>query len=89
MPSAAARSNPTILRRRSHSQTGIGSALPNDVILIRALAVLVAYARVHTGGQYPADVIGAALAHGNIRTLAVRGCSRRVTMVQSEPRSLS
>jgi membrane-associated phospholipid phosphatase len=57
--------------------TGVGSVLPREARAIRALAVLVAYSRVHTGVHYPADVVagaflGTAVARVSSRVLGVR-----------------
>jgi len=37
--------------------TAVGRVLPREAVPIRALAVLVAYSRVHSGVHYPADVV--------------------------------
>ena len=37
--------------------TGVGRALPTEASLLRALAALVAYSRVHTGVHFPGDVV--------------------------------
>lgn len=42
--------------------TGVGEVSPGAAIPLRALAVVVAYSRVHTGVHYPGDVIAGALA---------------------------
>jgi membrane-associated phospholipid phosphatase len=54
--------------------TGVGSVLPQDAVLLRLLAAVVAYSRVHTGVHYPGDVIigsllGSALAQATTRAL--------------------
>ena len=41
--------------------TGVGEVSPGAAIPLRALAVTVAYSRVHTGVHYPGDVIAGAL----------------------------
>ena len=40
--------------------TGVGHESPAAAVPLRALAVLVAYSRVHTGVHYPADVLAGA-----------------------------
>jgi undecaprenyl-diphosphatase len=37
--------------------TGVGHLMPQAAVLLRLLAALVAYSRVHTGVHYPSDVI--------------------------------
>jgi membrane-associated phospholipid phosphatase len=41
--------------------TGVGHVLPAAAVPLHALAVLVAYSRVHTGVHYPADVLAGAI----------------------------
>ena len=58
--------------------TGVGHALPQAAIPLRALATIVAYSRVHTGVHYPGDVVvgsvlGAALAQATTHELEARG----------------
>src|SRR3954452_24673217 len=40
--------------------TGVGHVLPAAGVPLRALAILVAYSRVHTGVHYPVDVLAGA-----------------------------
>ena len=51
---------------------GVGETSPGAAIPLRALAVAVAYSRVHTGVHYPGDVIGGALAGVTVAELALR-----------------
>ena len=60
--------------------TGVGEVSPGAAIPLRALAVAVAYSRVHTGVHYPGDVIGGALTGVTVAELtlrALRRCGRR------------
>jgi membrane-associated phospholipid phosphatase len=57
--------------------TGVGGVMPRAAALLRLLAALVAYSRVHTGVHYPGDVvagslIGTALAQTTTRALEHR-----------------
>jgi membrane-associated phospholipid phosphatase len=57
--------------------TGVGEVSPGAAIPLRALAVAVAYSRVHTGVHYPGDVIAGALAGVTLAELTCRVLSRR------------
>jgi membrane-associated phospholipid phosphatase len=50
---------------------------PGAAIPLRALAVSVAYSRVHTGVHYPADVIAGALVGVTLAELVSRALLRR------------
>jgi membrane-associated phospholipid phosphatase len=52
--------------------TGVGEVSPGAAIPLRALAVVVAYSRVHTGVHYPGDVIGGALTGVTLAELTSR-----------------
>jgi membrane-associated phospholipid phosphatase len=56
--------------------TGVGSAWPAAGIPLSALAVLVAYSRVHTGVHYPVDVVAGATAGVSVAPLAVTAVGR-------------
>jgi undecaprenyl-diphosphatase len=58
--------------------TGVGHVLPAPAALLRGLAALVAYSRVHTGVHYPIDVIAGALAGGAVAQATVRVLDSRV-----------
>ena len=55
--------------------TGVGAVLPGAAIPLRALAVTVAYSRVHTGVHYPGDVIAGALTGVTLAELTGRAIS--------------
>src|SRR4029453_7255427 len=55
--------------------TGVGAVLPGAAIPLRALAVPVAYSRVHTGVHYPGDVIAGALTGVTLAELTGRAIS--------------
>ncbi len=57
--------------------TGVGDVSPGAAIPLRALAVAVAYSRVHTGVHYPGDVIAGALAGVTLAELTSRALRRR------------
>jgi membrane-associated phospholipid phosphatase len=57
--------------------TGVGAVSPGAAIPLRALAVSVAYSRVHTGVHYPADVIAGALVGVTLAKLVSRALLRR------------
>jgi len=52
--------------------TGAGEVSPGAALPLRALAVVVAYSRVHTGVHYPGDVIAGALAGVSLAELTGR-----------------
>jgi membrane-associated phospholipid phosphatase len=52
--------------------TGVGEVSPGAALPLRALAVVVAYSRVHTGVHYPGDVIAGALAGVSLAELTGR-----------------
>jgi undecaprenyl-diphosphatase len=52
--------------------TGVAFVLPGEAAVLRALAALVAYSRVHTGVHYPGDVILGALIGTTCAQLTVR-----------------
>ncbi|MGH2925498.1 MAG: phosphatase PAP2 family protein [Solirubrobacterales bacterium] len=56
--------------------TGVGDVMPAAAIPLRALAVAVAYSRVHTGVHYPGDVIVGALSGVTLAELTCRGLRR-------------
>jgi membrane-associated phospholipid phosphatase len=63
--------------------TGVGQVMPTAAIPLRALAAVVAYARVHTGVHYPADVLvggltGTVLAQLTTRVLLRRGAAHSI-----------
>jgi undecaprenyl-diphosphatase len=54
--------------------TGVGHVLPHEAAVLRGVAALVAYSRIHTGVHFPADVavgslIGTACAQLTVRAL--------------------
>lgn len=57
--------------------TGVGEVSPGAAIPLRALAVVVAYSRVHTGVHYPGDVVGGALTGVTLAELTSRALLRR------------
>jgi membrane-associated phospholipid phosphatase len=57
--------------------TGVGEVSPGAAIPLRALAVVVAYSRVHTGVHYPGDVVGGALTGVTLAELTSRTLLRR------------
>jgi membrane-associated phospholipid phosphatase len=57
--------------------TGVGEVSPGAAIPLRALAVAVAYSRVHSGVHYPGDVIAGALAGVTLAELTCRVLRRR------------
>jgi membrane-associated phospholipid phosphatase len=57
--------------------TGVGEVLPGAAIPLRALAVTVAYSRVHTGVHYPGDVIAGALSGVTLAEITSRALRRR------------
>ncbi len=57
--------------------TTVGGSLPVVGVLLRSLAVAVAYSRVHTGVHYPGDVIIGSLIGGSIGGM-VSWASRRL-----------
>jgi membrane-associated phospholipid phosphatase len=57
--------------------TGVGHSLPREAVPLHALAVLVAYSRVHTGVHYPADAIVGALTGTALAQLVTRTLDRR------------
>jgi len=58
--------------------TGVGHVLPRSAVPLRALAALVAYARVHVGVHYPGDVAAGALAGTAIAQLTTHALERRL-----------
>ena len=56
--------------------TGVGDVLPGVAIPLRALAMAVAYSRVHTGVHYPGDVIAGALSGVTLGQLTSRALRR-------------
>jgi membrane-associated phospholipid phosphatase len=56
--------------------TGVGDMMPAAAIPLRALAVAVAYSRVHTGVHYPGDVIVGALSGVTVAELTCRALRR-------------
>jgi membrane-associated phospholipid phosphatase len=56
--------------------TGVGEVSPGAAIPLRALAVVVAYSRVHTGVHYPGDVIAGALTGVTLAELTSRAVFR-------------
>jgi membrane-associated phospholipid phosphatase len=56
--------------------TGVGGVSPGAAIPLRALAVAVAYSRVHTGVHYPGDVIAGALTGVTFAELTNRALQR-------------
>ncbi len=57
--------------------TGVGEVSPSAAIPLRALAVAVAYSRVHAGVHYPGDVIAGALTGVTLAELTSRALRRR------------
>jgi undecaprenyl-diphosphatase len=57
--------------------TGVGEVSPGAAIPLRALAVGVAYSRVHTGVHYPGDAIAGALTGVTLAELTSRALARR------------
>lgn len=57
--------------------TGVGEVSPGAAIPLRALAVAVAYSRVHTGVHYPGDAIAGALTGVTVAELVSRALFRR------------
>ena len=55
---------------------GVGAAWPVAGIPLSALAVLVAYSRVHTGVHYPVDVVAGAVTGVSAAPLAVTAVAR-------------
>jgi undecaprenyl-diphosphatase len=52
--------------------TGVGSVLPAESIPIRALSMVVAYSRIHTGVHYPADVVAGAFLGSTLAQITAR-----------------
>jgi undecaprenyl-diphosphatase len=55
----------------------VGEVSPGAAIPLRALAVAVAYSRVHTGVHYPGDAIAGALTGVTVAELVSRALFRR------------
>jgi undecaprenyl-diphosphatase len=58
--------------------TGVGHVSPTAAVPLRALAVLVAYSRVHTGVHYPVDVLAGAVMGTALAQFTARACDPRV-----------
>jgi len=56
--------------------SGVGEVAPGAAIPLRALAVVVAYSRVHSGVHYPGDVIAGALTGVTLAELTSRAVFR-------------
>ena len=57
--------------------TGVGEVSPGAGIPLRALAMAVAYSRVHTGVHYPGDVIAGAMTGVTLAELTCRALRGR------------
>ena len=57
--------------------TGVGHVAPTAAVPLHALAVLVAYSRVHTGVHYPADVLTGAVIGTTLAQFTAHACDRR------------
>jgi undecaprenyl-diphosphatase len=58
--------------------TGVGRVLPREAVVLRLLAALVGYSRVHTGVHYPGDVVAGALIGGALAQLTTQALEPRV-----------
>ena len=58
--------------------SGVGASLPVAAVPLRAVAMLVAYSRVHTGVHYPADVITGSVLGGAIAPIVVAALTRQL-----------
>ena len=63
---------------RPHSvfAAGVGEVLPVVAVPLRALAALVGYSRVHTGVDYPGDVLAGALIGTTVAQLTTQTLDR-------------
>ena len=59
--------------------TGVGHVSPTAAVPLRALAVLVAYSRVHTGVHYPADVLAGAVMGTALAQFTAHACDRHAS----------
>jgi membrane-associated phospholipid phosphatase len=57
--------------------TGVGQVLPREAALLRGLAALVAYSRVHTGVHYPGDVVAGSLLGSALAQATTSALDRR------------
>lgn len=56
--------------------TGVGDTMPRAGTLLRSVAALVAYSRVHTGVHYPVDVLAGALLGTTLAQVATHRLTR-------------
>ena len=66
--------------------TGVGHGSPAAAVPLRALAVLVAYSRVHTGVHYPADVLAGAVIGTTLAQFTAHACDRRLLFGRGQRR---
>jgi membrane-associated phospholipid phosphatase len=62
--------------------TGVGEVLPGAAIPLRALAMAVAYSRVHTGVHFPGDVIAGGLSGVTLAEITSRALRRGAGMAR-------
>jgi membrane-associated phospholipid phosphatase len=56
--------------------TGVGQVMPVVAVPLRALAVLVAYSRIHTGVHYPGDVVTGAFIGTGLAQITMQALDR-------------
>jgi undecaprenyl-diphosphatase len=65
--------------------TGVGHLAPGAAVPLRALAMVVAYSRVHTGVHYPGDVLAGALIGTGLAQLTTHMLARHRPTSEARP----